>query len=310
MNKNTNHKKHRRRTIRKGILLAEVLLVSLVMLGGGRISGSIRRMNEEQTEYPQIIEKTTPEFLWENYKTVAHAMGALDEKTYLNSKESFINSYQKGIRLFEVDLVQTSDGIWVCRHSWNQSLGQWDGEQKKVLTEAEFLSAPLYGKYTPMSFKDLILLLKEYPDAFVLLDSKQYSVRNYLRTLEDYSEYVEIAQEADAEAVLDQLIPEIYNEAMFAGTALIHDFPSYIYSLWQEYSLKELEEIAVFCKEKGITAVTVSAGYWSEKVQEIFDKQGLKVYIYTVNDLQEAKHYMENGVDGVCSDVLLDSDFE
>ena len=60
--------------------------------------------------------------------------GGIGDKTYLNSKESFLAGYQMGCRLFEVDLVKTSDNVWVCRHSWYQSLGQWEGDEKKVLS--------------------------------------------------------------------------------------------------------------------------------------------------------------------------------
>ena len=35
-------------------------------------------------------------------------------------------------------------------------------------------------------------------------------------------------------------------------------------------------------------------------VQEIFDKKGIRLYIYTVNDLKEAQYYMQEGAAGVC----------
>ena len=126
--------------------------------------------------------------------------------------------------------------------------------------------------------------------------------------MEDYADYLEIAEAAGAEEVLDQIIPEIYTQSMFAGTALLYNFPTYIYSLWQEYSVKDLKEIAAFCKEKGIPAATVYYKYWSEDVQDIFDKKGIKLYIYTVNDLKEAKEYMQKGAAGICSDYLQDRD--
>ena len=154
------------------------------------------------------------------------------------------------------------------------------------------------------------MLLSDYPDAFVMLDSKQYSVRNYQKTLEDYADYIELAQEAGVPDVMGQVIPEIYNQAMFAGTALLYNFPAYIYSLWQEYSKEDLTELAAFCKEKNIQAATVYYKYWSEEVQEIFDKKGIKLYIYTVNNLKEAQGYIQKGAAGVCSDYLQDTDFE
>lgn len=255
-------------------------------------------------EPSQALTKT-PEFSWNDYGTIAHALGGIGDKTYLNSRESFLASYQMGCRLFEVDLTKTSDGVWVCRHSWNQPLGQWDGDKKQVLSSEEFLSRPLYGKYTPMTLEDLLILLKDYPDAFVMLDSKQYSVRNYQRTIEDYADYLEIAQNAGVSEVAGQLIPEIYNQVMFSGTALLYEFPAYIYSLWQEYSLEEIQDIASFCEERGILAATVSREYWSQEIQDIFDEKGIRVYIYTVNDPEEASYYREEGAAGVCSDSLV-----
>ena len=196
-------------------MLVELLAVTLFLWGNDAYS----------------ISATTPEFKWENYKTIAHALGGIGDKTYLNSKESFLAGYQMGCRLFEVDLVKTSDNVWVCRHSWYQSLGQWEGDEKKVLSSEEFLSRPIYGKYTPITFEDLLVLLSDYPDAFVMLDSKQYSLRNYQKTVEDYADYIELAEAAGVPDVMRQVIPEIYNQAMFAGTALLYDFPGYIYSL-------------------------------------------------------------------------------
>ena len=175
--------------IRLILVLMELLAVTLFLWGNDVYS----------------ISATTPEFKWENYKTIAHALGGINDKTYLNSKESFLAAYQMGCRLFEVDLTKTSDNVWVCRHSWNQSLGQWEGEDKQVLSSEEFLSRPLFGKYTPMTFEDLLILLNDYPDAFVMLDSKQYSLRNYQKTLEDYADYMELAQGVGVPDVMKQI---------------------------------------------------------------------------------------------------------
>lgn len=276
--------------IRVWLLAVELVLTALFLWG---------------QELPCILTET-PQFSWQDHVNIVHALGGIGEYTYLNSKEGFLASYQMGCRLFEVDLTKTSDGIWVCRHNWNQSLGQWEGEEKKVLSEEEFLSRPLYGNYTPMTLEDLLILLKDYSDAFVLLDSKQYSLRNYQKTIEDYADYLEIARNAGAQEVIDQLIPEIYNQTMFAGTALLYEFPAYIYSLWQEYTVDEIDEIASFCAEKGIEAATVSSEYWSEQVQDIFEKNGVYVYVYTVNDPKQAAYYRSQGVAGVCSDYLVD----
>lgn len=281
--------------IRRLILTIEILMLSLFILGG---SSAVTRT---------AVARTTG-FSWTDHRTIAHALGGLDGKEYLNSRESFLSMYNQGVRLFELDLSRTSDGVWVCRHNWNESMGQWEGTGKKVLTERAFTSNKIYGKYTPMTLEDFFLLLKDYPDAFVMIDSKQYSVRNYQMTLEDYCEYVEIAQAAGAGEVLNQIIPEIYNKAMFPGTAMIYSFPSYIYSLWQEYSTEDLEGIASFCREKKIPAATIYWKYWSDEVEEIFEKQGIHLYVYTVNDRNQARKYIAAGAEGICTDFLTTED--
>lgn len=281
------------------ILLIEILLAACLF------TGSVPYGNAKEE-----IAVNTPEFNWENYNIITHALGGLDGYTYLNSRESFINHYDKGCRFFEVDLSQTSDGVWVCRHNWKEPMGQWEGDKKKVLSAEEFLNTPIYGKYTPMSFEDLLKLLDEYPDAFVTIDSKQYTVRNYQRTLEDYAQYREIAINAGLEHTLGQIIPELYNSAMYSGTTLVYKFPAYLYSLWQEYSIEELNDIADFCQANQIQAVSLYCEYWSEDVQKIFDERDILVYIYTINDEEKAREYVKAGAKGVCTDTLISENLE
>lgn len=285
--------------VKRIILLIEILLAACLF------TGSVPYGNAKEE-----IAVNTPEFNWENYNIIIHALGGLDGYTYLNSRESFINHYDKGCRFFEVDLSQTSDGVWVCRHNWKEPMGQWEGDKKKVLSAEEFLNTPIYGKYTPMSFEDLLKLLDEYPDAFVTIDSKQYSVRNYQRTLEDYAQYREIAINAGLEHTLGQIIPELYNSAMYSGTTLVYKFPAYLYSLWQEYSIEELNDIADFCQANQIQAVSLYCEYWSEDVQKIFDERDILVYIYTINDEEKAREYVKAGAKGVCTDTLISENLE
>ena len=285
--------------VKRIILLIEILLAACLF------TCSVPYGNAKEE-----IAVNTPEFNWENYNIITHALGGLDGYTYLNSRESFINHYDKGCRFFEVDLSQTSDGVWVCRHNWKEPMGQWEGDKKKVLSAEEFLNTPIYGKYTPMSFEDLLKLLDEYPDAFVTIDSKQYSVRNYQRTLEDYAQYREIAINAGLEHTLGQIIPELYNSAMYSGTTLVYKFPAYLYSLWQEYSIEELNDIADFCQANQIQAVSLYCEYWSEDVQKIFDERDILVYIYTINDEEKAREYVKAGAKGVCTDTLISENLE
>lgn len=104
--------------IRRLILTIEILMLSLFILGG---SSAVTRT---------AVARITG-FSWTDHRTIAHALGGLDGKEYLNSRESFLSMYNQGVRLFELDLSRTSDGVWVCRHNWNESMGQWEGTGKK-----------------------------------------------------------------------------------------------------------------------------------------------------------------------------------
>ena len=282
--------------LRRGLIVLEILVLALLIAAICFFYNNVKKREAIGT------------FSWEDHKTTVHALGGLDGKTYLNSKEGFEYYYEQGSRLFEVDLSQTADGVWVCRHNWKTSMGQWEGDGKKVLMASDFKNMPLYDEYTTMTLEDLFRLLKKYPDAYVMIDCKEYSTRDYDNTLEDYKAYAEIAKAAGAESVLNQIIPEVYNSKMYMAVKKVYSFPSYIYSLWKEYSVKQLKKVAEYCKESGIPVVTISAEYWTEEIQQIFDEQGIKVYIYTVNDAEKAREFLKAGAIGVCTDTLLEKD--
>ena len=116
--------------MRRFILTVEILFLSLVLLGGSSVP--LRNDTAVATK-----------FRWEDHRTIAHALGGLAGKDYLNSREGFLAMYEQGVRLFELDLSRTSDGVWVCRHNWKESMGQWKGSGKKVLTEKQFKNSKI-----------------------------------------------------------------------------------------------------------------------------------------------------------------------
>lgn len=62
-------------------------------------------------------EKTTLK-PWYTYHSIAHAMGGLDGKDYLNSIDGFYPAYQKGYRVFEMDILLTKDNVAIGKHQW------------------------------------------------------------------------------------------------------------------------------------------------------------------------------------------------
>lgn len=52
------------------------------------------------------------------HRVIAHAMGGINDKAYTNTKDAFIANYEQGTRIFEADLLLTSDEQLVARHEW------------------------------------------------------------------------------------------------------------------------------------------------------------------------------------------------
>ena len=71
----------------------EILFVSLFSLGGS--------FPETET-----ARNTSGGFSWKDYRTIAHALGGMDGKDYLNSREGFLFMYEQGVRLFWIGSFQ------------------------------------------------------------------------------------------------------------------------------------------------------------------------------------------------------------
>jgi len=97
----------------------------------------------------------TPEH-WEHF--IAHAGGAIDGVNYTNCLEAMDLSYSKGCKLFELDLRLTTDGKIVAKHDPFE------------MTEKEFMSQLIEGKYTPMNMEVINVWFQNHPDAILVTD--------------------------------------------------------------------------------------------------------------------------------------------
>jgi len=101
---------------------------------------------------------------------IAHAGGIIEGKVYTNSLEALNNSYEKGFRLFELDIIKTSDGKYVAAHDWRH-WSEITGYQGVLpVTEKEFLKHEIYGKFTPMNMGIINRWFKEHTDAILVTD--------------------------------------------------------------------------------------------------------------------------------------------
>jgi hypothetical protein len=114
-------------------------------------------------EYLDKIKNQTTRF-------IAQSGGAIENYTHTNSLESLDKSYQRGTRLFELDILKTSDGKYVAAHDWEhwKSITQYNDTTS--ISEAIFLSYKIHQKYTPLNMQRINEWFIKHPDAILITD--------------------------------------------------------------------------------------------------------------------------------------------
>ncbi|WP_138496217.1 phosphatidylinositol-specific phospholipase C/glycerophosphodiester phosphodiesterase family protein [Paenibacillus pinistramenti] len=248
------------------------------------------------------------------YQAVSHAMGAINGLTYTNSYEAFISSYAKGNRVFEMDMLFTSDEDpqLIGRHEWGASLSKMMGQQGELpedrldarFTYEEFRQAKIQGKYDALSWADAVQLLHEYPDIYIITDTKEIEPE---RINQMFSTIVKEADEVDP-SVLSRVVPQIYNQPMLAEVKAVYDFPQIIYTL---YVSKDTDaQVVKFVRENHITAVTMSDYRANRWLISALTNLGVPSYVHTIDTMEDVLKYKAMGAYGFYSDDLSESDLQ
>lgn len=246
------------------------------------------------------------------YRIIAHAMGGIEDMTYTNTREAFIANYEKGTRVFEVDLLLSKDDELIARHEWGEfftnMLRQQDELSKErhgaVWTAAEFKEAKVDGQFEPLLWEDIVDLLAEYPDIYIVTDTKQITPEEIDHIFE---KIVESAESKDPK-LLERIVPQIYNQPMLEQIKQYHPFDSIIYTLYQ--SQDSDRQVINFVRNNGIAAVTMSEGRVNEKLVKSLKRAGIPAYVHTINDKKLVSKYMNMGVYGFYSDFLAGNDVD
>ena len=105
-----------------------------------------------------------------NNRYIAHAGGEINEVKSTNSLEALNANYKKGFRLFELDIIETSDGKLVAAHDWNMWSRFTDFGGSLPPSHAEFKKHKIYGDYTTLDLKGINAWFKSHPDAILVTD--------------------------------------------------------------------------------------------------------------------------------------------
>ena len=247
-----------------------------------------------------------------DYNVIAHACGGIDGYTYTDSLKALNQSYEKGDRLFDIDLRFSSDGEIVLRHEWQQDLEQPEFDylmtesyvdeyqvgqivREQLPTLEQFKNTLIFSKYTPLSFRDVVNWMRKHSDAYMVLDVKEDPKETYTWIVEHFKE---------DEEILNHLVLSCYDSQDLKAVLGIYPFKNYMLRQYVNNPDK-FDEIISDCNEYHIKAVSVDLKYKTdEKIQDIRNN-GIKIYWAVENDLEEYKR--EYLGDGVVSDWITEN---
>ena len=208
-------------------------------------------------------------FLSCNYKRedhfIAHAGGAIDGINYTNSLEAMNLSYSKGCKLFELDLVLTTDGKIIAKHD------------PPKITEAEFMSKLIMDRYTPMNMETINLWFEQHQEA-ILITGKINDPQKV------YDEFL----------FRDRLIMEL-----FSWEAVDKAIELGIKPLVSENLIFETKNIEIVLKTKNIEYIGMSRYRIAEnrKFLKKLKQKGIKNYIWHLEsdiDGKSAEYHIWN----------------
>lgn len=228
-----------------------------------------------------------------NFHMAMHAMGSYHKLTYTNSREAFLYWYERGMRIFEVDLAETADKQFVCiaHHVAYKDLKRVGISDIPAnpdnMTAQWFLSQRLFpylsGGLAPLSLENLIDLLKRYDDLILMLDLFGQFER---RTIENFSQWIRHLAGEDI-SVISRLLIETYSKEM--TTIISEQVPSVHIIYGIDDAAGEDNRISVKqIKEMGIEFVSFPWHYFVKypgKLNELTDN-GLTVFSRTIDNLR------------------------
>ncbi|SFO53258.1 glycerophosphodiester phosphodiesterase family protein [Prevotella sp. tf2-5] len=92
---------------------------------------------------------------------IAHGGGIICGKIYTNSYEAVVNSLKKGYKYIELDMMLTVDSQLVCMHSFEDFRKITAMPDSIPLTEGYFKKQHVYGRFVPLTVKNVVALQKK-----------------------------------------------------------------------------------------------------------------------------------------------------
>ena len=235
-----------------------------------------------------IFPKTKYEYIPSNDRFIAHAAGEVNGVKSTNSVDALDSNYNKGFRLFELDIITTSDGKYVAAHDWKMWARFTDYTGALPVSHKEFMKHKIYGKYTTMDMVAINKWFAAHPEAILITDK----VSDPLKFASQFVDKSRLIMElfslmAIEEAVKNGIIPMISQDP-FNG--IVGDKLAYL-------NANNIKHVAISRRIIGRT----------EGLLKKLRDQGIKVYVYNVNfDAGKDEKYVLNNEIGLVYGMYAD----
>ncbi|MDO1514729.1 interleukin-like EMT inducer domain-containing protein [Maribacter confluentis] len=219
---------------------------------------------------------------------IAHAGGEVNGVKSTNTKDALDQNYKRGFRLFELDIITTSDGHLVAAHDWNMWARFTDYTGSLPPTHEQFMQQKIYGDYTTMDMHGINAWFKSHPDAILVTDKVNDPIAF-----------------ADAFIDKDRLIMELFS-VMSVEKASEHGIQAMIS---QEPLLAIKGDKINFLKVNNVKYVGLSRRMIASQNKLLLKlrEAGIKVYVYNVNfDPGKDEQYVQDNELGLVYGMYAD----
>lgn len=258
---------------------------------------------------PRKIFEDSPQWLKESPPLIAHAAGGIWEEkedgsdkliTYSNSAEALRQSLKNGYRMIEIDLALTTDGDFACTHAWPKS-------DTKYMSSSQWRSYRVKKKYTSMSLRAVLQILKNRPEVYLVTDNKSYHTA--ANTRKEFELLYQQAMAIGGEELLNRIIPQFYNMEMYDTIQEVYHWPYMIYTLYRQDSVSDQEVIDFIRDKEDIPIITMPTRRVSEEFCQALHDIGKYAYTHTVDDFDKLKEYRKMGIDGIYTNTILPGEY-
>jgi len=230
-------------------------------------------------------------------KLRAHACGGIDGVAYTNSWEALNQSYQKGIKVIELDMTVTSDARVVISHNFMPEIsGKFDTETP---TFDEFMNYSIAGKYTPMSLQMLLEFMEKHPDVYIVVD---HPAKGFNRLVEIITYMLKVIDSKKINnRVLKQFIIQVFTVREYDWLNSLGEFKNIEFYF---SARRDIEGTIEFISNNNVHTVSINKVRLNKEIVSKFSRIGVRVFSPSINSIEEVKSAFEMGLWGVTSDFL------